>query len=286
MPKGPAVESFFHEPTNSLSHLVFDEESREAALIDPVLDYDPRGARRTTAFVDKTIERIRALGLRLVWILETHVHADHLTAAPEVKAALGGTVAIGRGVIEVQRRLGPLFALKEQDGRQFDRLLSDGETLPLGRFQIRVLATPGHTPACVTYVVGDAAFVGDTLFMPDSGSARCDFPGGDAATLYRSIRRILSLPAETRIFVCHDYKAGGARDKFAWETSVAEQNAANIHIKEEVAEADFIQLREGRDKALALPVLILPAVQYNMRGGRPAVDSDGKPFLLLPLDQV
>jgi glyoxylase-like metal-dependent hydrolase (beta-lactamase superfamily II) len=286
MPKGPAVESFFHEPTNSLSHLVFDAESREAALIDPVLDYDQRGARRTTAFIDKVVERARTLGLRLVWILETHVHADHLTAAPQVKAALGGTVAIGRGVIEVQRRLGPLFALKEQDGRQFDRLLNDDETLPLGRFQIRVLETPGHTPACVTYVVGDAVFVGDTLFMPDSGSARCDFPGGDAATLYRSIRRILSLPAETRLFVCHDYKAGGARDKFAWETSVAEQNAANIHIKEEVAEADFIQLREGRDKTLALPVLILPAVQYNMRGGRPAVGVDGKPFLLLPLDQV
>jgi glyoxylase-like metal-dependent hydrolase (beta-lactamase superfamily II) len=286
MPKGPAVESFFHEPTNSLSHLVFDAESREAALIDPVLDYDQRGARRTTAFIDKVVERARTLGLRLVWILETHVHADHLTAAPQVKAALGGTVAIGRGVIEVQRRLGPLFALKEQDGRQFDRLLNDGETLPLGRFQIRVLETPGHTPACVTYVVGDAVFVGDTLFMPDSGSARCDFPGGDAATLYRSIRRILSLPAETRLFVCHDYKAGGAREKFAWETSVAEQNAANIHIKEEVAEADFIQLREGRDKTLALPVLILPAVQYNMRGGRPAVGADGKPFLLLPLDQV
>jgi glyoxylase-like metal-dependent hydrolase (beta-lactamase superfamily II) len=283
---GPAVESFFHEPTNSLTHLVFDPESGDAALIDPVLDYDQRGARRTTAFIDKVMERIRAQGLRLRWILETHVHADHLTAAPEVKAELGGTVAIGHGVVEVQRRLGPLFGLKEQDGRQFDRLLQDGDSLPLGRFDIRVLATPGHTPACVTYVVGDAAFVGDTLFMPDSGSARCDFPGGDAATLYRSIRRILSLPADTRIFVCHDYKAGGARDKFAWETSVAEQNTANIHIKEEVAETDFIALREGRDKTLTLPVLILPAVQYNMRGGKPAVGGDGKPFLLLPLDQV
>jgi glyoxylase-like metal-dependent hydrolase (beta-lactamase superfamily II) len=283
---GPAVESFFHEPTNSLTHLVFDPESREAALIDPVLDYDPRGARRATAFIDKVIEHLQTLGLHLQWILETHVHADHLTAAPEVKAKLGGTVAIGRGVIEVQRRLGPLFGLEERDGRQFDRLLEDGESLPLGRFQVRVLATPGHTPACASYVVGDAVFVGDTLFMPDSGSARCDFPGGDAATLYRSIRRILSLPPETRVFVCHDYKAGGARDKFAWETSVAEQNAENIHIKEEVAEADFIALREGRDKTLALPALILPAVQYNMRGGPAAVGANGKPFLLLPLDQV
>jgi glyoxylase-like metal-dependent hydrolase (beta-lactamase superfamily II) len=283
---GPAVECFFHEPTNSLTHLVYDEGSREAALIDPVLDYDQRGARRGTAFIDKVMQRIQAQGLRLVWILETHVHADHLTAAPEVKAKLGGIVAIGRQVVEVQRRLGPLFGLEEQDGRQFDRLLQEGERLPLGRFEIRVLETPGHTPACVTYVVGDAAFVGDTLFMPDSGSARCDFPGGDAGTLYRSIRRILALPTDTRIYVCHDYKAGGARDKFAWETSVAAQRADNIHIREEIAEAEFIALREGRDKTLTLPVLILPAVQYNMRGGRPALGADGKPFLVLPLDQV
>ena len=209
-----------------------------------------------------------------------------LTAAPEVKAALGGTICIGRHVVDVQRRLGPLFGLQEQDGRQFDRLLADGESLPLGGIEVRVIETPGHTPACVTYVAGDAAFVGDTLFMPDSGSARCDFPGGDAATLYRSIRRILALPADTRIFVCHDYKAGGARENFAWESSVAQQNAANIHIKEGVAEADFIALREGRDKTLTLPVLILPAVQYNMRGGKPAVNGQGKPFLTLPLDQV
>ncbi|HKY95554.1 MAG TPA: MBL fold metallo-hydrolase [Kiloniellales bacterium] len=280
------VESFFHEPTNSLSHLVSDPATRAAALIDPVLDYDQRGARRSTAFIDKVIDRIRAQGLKLIWILETHVHADHLTAAPEVKAQLGGTICIGRHVTAVQQRLGPLFGLEEHDGRQFDRLLADGERLPLGQLEVRVLETPGHTPACVTYVVGDAAFVGDTLFMPDSGSARCDFPGGDATTLYRSIRKILALPAETRIFVCHDYKAGGARDKFAWETSVAEQNAANIHIKEGVAEADFVALREGRDKTLTLPVLILPAVQYNMRGGHPSVGADGRPYLTLPLDQV
>lgn len=280
------VDSFFHEATNSLTHLVSDPATGTAALIDPVLDYDQRGARRSTAFIDKVMEHIRAKGLNLVWILETHVHADHLTAAPEVKSKLGGTIAIGRHVTEVQRRLGPLFGLKEQDGRQFDRLLADGERLPLGKLEVRVLETPGHTPACVTYVIGDAAFVGDTLFMPDSGSARCDFPGGDAATLYRSIRKILALPADTRIFVCHDYKAGGARAAFAWETSVAEQNAANIHIKEDVAEAEFIALREGRDKTLTLPVLILPAVQYNMRGGHPALGADGKPFLTLPLDQV
>jgi len=280
------VEGFFHEPTNSLCYIVADPASGQAAVIDPVLDYDQRGARRSTAFIDKVIERIRARGLTLVWILETHVHADHLTAAPELKARLGGTICIGRRVVEVQDRLGPLFGLQERDGRQFDRLLADGERLALGGLELRVIETPGHTPACVTYVAGDAAFVGDTLFMPDSGSARCDFPGGDAATLYRSIRRILSLPASTRIFVCHDYKAGGARNEFAWETSVAQQNAANIHIKEGVAEADFIQLREGRDKTLALPVLILPAVQYNMRGGHPAVGADGKPFLTLPLDQV
>ena len=280
------VESFFHEPTNSLTHLVADPASGVAALIDPVLDYDQRAARRSTVFVDKVIARIRERGLTLRWILETHVHADHLTAAPEVKAALGGTICIGRHVVDVQRRLGPLFGLQEQDGRQFDRLLADGESLPLGGIEVRVIETPGHTPACVTYVAGDAAFVGDTLFMPDSGSARCDFPGGDAATLYRSIRRILALPADTRIFVCHDYKAGGARENFAWESSVAQQNAANIHIKEGVAEADFIALREGRDKTLTLPVLILPAVQYNMRGGKPAVNGQGKPFLTLPLDQV
>jgi len=280
------VESFFHEATNSLTHLVADPATGAAALIDPVLDYDQRGGRRSTAFIDKVVERIRARGLRLIWILETHVHADHLTAAPEVKSKLGGTIAIGRGVIDVQQRLGPLFGLREQDGRQFDRLLADEERLPLGQLEIRVIETPGHTPACVTYVAGDAAFVGDTLFMPDSGSARCDFPGGDAATLYRSIRRILALPPETRIFVCHDYKAGGARETFSWETSVAEQNAANIHIKESVAEADFIALREGRDKTLSLPVLILPAVQYNMRGGRPALGENGKPCLVVPLDQV
>jgi len=282
---GPTVEGFFHEPTNSLTYLVWDPATKRAAIIDPVLDYDSRAARRGTVSIDKVIERTRTLGLALDWLLETHVHADHLAADRRVQEQLGGTLVIGRHVVAVQQAFKPIFAAGDlaTDGSQFDRLVSDGDSLPLGSFTVAVMETPGHTPACVSYVIGDAVFVGDTLFMPDSGSARCDFPGGDAAQLYRSIRRILSLPPETRMFVCHDYKAPG-REVFAWETTVAAQRAGNIHIKDGVSEAEFVAFRQKRDAGLALPALILPAVQANMRAGRLPVGADGRSYLVLPLD--
>ena len=288
MTQSPTVESFFHEPTNSLTHLVYDPGRKRAALIDPVLDFDLRSGRRSTPFIDGVIARVKALGLTLDWILETHVHADHLTAAPQVKEALGGTLCIGRHVTAVQQAFKPLFAADDlaTDGSQFDRRLSDDEQLPLGDLWIEVIATPGHTPACVSYRIGDALFVGDTLFMPDYGTARCDFPGGDAATLYRSIRRLLALPPQTRLFVCHDYKAPG-RDRFAWETTVGEQRAANVHIKDGVTEAEFVAFRQGRDEGLPMPALILPAVQVNMRAGElPPPQADGHRYLLLPLDRL
>ncbi len=283
----PSVEAFFHEATNSLTYLVFDAGSRRAAILDPVLDFDIRAARTGTGFIDKVIARVRDLGLTLDWILETHVHADHLSAAQRVKAELGGTLAIGRHVATVQGTFRPLFGAADvtPDGSQFDRLVDEGDTLALGDLTIRVLATPGHTPACVTYVVGDAAFVGDTFFMPDYGTARCDFPGGDAATLWQSLQKILALPDATRLFVCHDYKAPG-RDAFAWETTVAAQRR-NIHLAANPDQASYVAFRRGRDEKLSVPALILPAIQVNMRAGRlPPPEGDGQSYLKLPLNRI
>ncbi len=283
----PTVEAFFHEATNSLTYLVYDSASRRAAIVDPVLDFNIKAARTSTGFIDTVIERVKAAGLTLDWILESHVHADHLSAAQRVKQQLGGQLVIGRAVDVVQRSFKPLFAASDlkTDGSQFDRLVGEGDSLPLGGLSIQVLATPGHTPACVTYVIGDAAFVGDTLFMPDYGTARCDFPGGDAAQLWASIQKILALPAATRIFVCHDYKAPG-REVFAWETTVAAERD-NIHLRDHPAQADYVAFRQGRDKTLSVPALILPSIQVNMRAGNlPPAEAGGGVFLKLPVNQL
>jgi glyoxylase-like metal-dependent hydrolase (beta-lactamase superfamily II) len=281
------IRSFFHEPTHSVAYLVWDPASRRAAAIDTVLDYDAAGARISSTFVDGIARAIKGERLTLDWILDTHVHADHVTAARVLKNKVGGETVIGAGVEAVQRTFKALFALDDliPDGSQFDRLIADGERLPLGDLAIEAIATPGHTPAFVSYKIGDAVFVGDTLLMPDYGTARADFPGGDAATLYRSIRRLLALPPETRIFVGHDYKAEG-RDVFAWETTVAAQRAGNVHIHDGVSEDEFVKLRTERDKTLTLPALMLPSLQINVRGGAlPPPAKNGTRYLKLPINR-
>ncbi len=283
------VQAFFDEATFTVSYLVSDSESRRAAIIDSVLDYDPKSGRSTTGSADRIIAQVRQKSLAVDWILETHVHADHLTAAPYLKDQLGGTIGIGAQVARVQEAFKAVYNLKngfEPDGSQFDHLFRDGETFAIGGLEARVLATPGHTPACITYVIGDAAFVGDTLFMPDYGSARTDFPGGDARQLYHSVKRILALPSETRLFLCHDYKAPG-RDVYAWETTVAIQRAENIHLRDGISEEDFVALRQGRDSKLSMPVLLLPAVQVNMRAGElPPPEDNGVSYLKIPVNGI
>jgi glyoxylase-like metal-dependent hydrolase (beta-lactamase superfamily II) len=284
-----AIIPFFHERTNTVTYLVADPATRTAAVIDPVRDYDAASGRTGTAAVDKVIERVRGDGLTVAWILETHVHADHLSAAPLVKQALGGRIGIGARVVEVQKTFGALFNAEAgftADGRQFDHLFADGESFRIGGLEATVMHTPGHTPACVCYVIGDAVFVGDTLFMPDSGTARCDFPGGDATTLFRSIRRILSLPPATRVFVCHDYGNGGKRP-VAWETTVAAERAANIHVKDGTSEAEFVAMRSARDATLSMPALIAPSVQVNIRAGSlPPAEANGRVYLKVPVDTL
>ena len=279
------VKSFYDAATSTVSHVVHGAGETTCAVIDPVLDFDMRSGRTGTEAADRLLAYLGEAGLTVVWILETHVHADHLTAAPYVKAKAGGRIAIGAGVAAVQKSFAPIFGAEpgfRTDGSQFDHLFADGEGFAIGGLEARVLATPGHTPACVTYVIGDAAFVGDTLFMPDGGTARCDFPGGDAATLYRSLRRILDLPPATRIFVCHDYQPGGR--EIAWETTVAAQRAGNIHVKDGIAEAEFIAMRTGRDAKLSLPALLVPSVQVNMRAGAlPPAEGNGIHYLKLPI---
>jgi glyoxylase-like metal-dependent hydrolase (beta-lactamase superfamily II) len=284
----PEVIPFFDEATSTASYAVVDPATGAAALVDTVLDFDPASGRTSTASADRMAEAAAARGLKVEWILETHVHADHLTAAPYLKARLGGRIGIGEHVRPVQRVFKGLLNLEagfETDGRQFDHLFADGERFRLGSIEGRVLHTPGHTLADVTYVIGDAAFVGDTLFMPDGGTARADFPGGDARALYRSIRRILEgLPPETRVFTCHDYKAPG-RDAHAWESTVAEQRARNVHVRDGVGEEEFVALRTARDRTLAMPRLILPSVQVNLRAGEmPPPESNGVRYLKLPID--
>jgi glyoxylase-like metal-dependent hydrolase (beta-lactamase superfamily II) len=279
------VRAFFHEATFTVSYLVSDLEAGEAAIIDPVLDFDPASGRIGTAPVDAMLSAAAEAGCSIRWILETHAHADHLSGAQRARTATGAPVVIGARITEVQAIFAPRFMATDvaSDGGDFDRLVSDGDQLPLGRSLIRVMATPGHTPACVSYLIDDCAFTGDTLFLPDYGTARTDFPGGDAACLYRSIRRILALPETTRIFVGHDYKAPG-RDAFAWESSVAAQKRSNVQIHDGVSEDAFVASRNKRDRDLAPPRLLLPSLQVNIRGGRlPPADADGVSRLRIPL---
>ena len=284
------VEGFFDEATSTISYIVLDPTTRQCALIDSVLDYDPKSGRTSHTSADRLIDRVRALGATVQWLLETHVHADHLSAAPYLKQALGGRMGIGQHITTVQKVFGALFNAGEgfaHDGRQFDHLFADGETFAIGGLQARAMHTPGHTPACMTYVVGDgtqsAGFVGDTLFMPDYGTARCDFPGGDARTLFRSINKVLSLPPETKLYMCHDYQPGGRAVQFV--TTVAAQREANVHVRNGISEDAFVAMRQARDATLAMPVLILPSVQVNMRAGElPPPESNGTRYLKIPLN--
>ncbi|MBT8067394.1 MAG: MBL fold metallo-hydrolase [Gammaproteobacteria bacterium] len=284
----PKVSAFFDEATFTVTYIVSDPKTSQAVIIDPVLDYDPASGRTSTSSADQVVEHVRANKLSIDWILETHVHADHLSGAPYLRDKLGGKTAIGRHVTAVQTVFKKVFNLDDlaADGSQFDHLFDDGETFDFGSMQGRVIATPGHTPACVTYVIGDSAFVGDTLFMPDFGTARTDFPGGSASQLYQSIRKVLSLPESTRLFMCHDYKAPG-RDEYAWQTSVAEQREKNIHINDDVSESAFVALREGRDSELGMPKLLLPSIQVNVRAGElPEAEDNGIRYLKIPVDAV
>ena len=288
MVAGPHISAFFDEPTNTISYLVADPKTGAAAVIDPVLDYDPARGQVATASAERILAAAEEHGFAIGLVLETHPHADHLTAAPFIKSKTGAIVGIGAGIREVQRTFRPMFAAADVqcDGSDFELLVEDGERLPLGSLAIEVIATPGHTPACVSYKVEDAVFVGDTLFMPDFGTSRADFPGGDARQLYRSIQRLLALPPETRLFMCHDYKAPG-RDQFAWETTVAEQRAGNVHVASGVGEDEFVAVRQARDAKLSVPKLLLPAIQVNIRAGRfPPADADGVSYLKIPLREA
>ena len=283
----PDVDGFFDEATFTVSYVVSDPETRRCAIVDSVLDYNPNSGRTSHTSADQIIGYVRDNGLKVEWILETHVHADHLSAAPYVKQQLGSRIGIGANITTVQKVFGKIFNAGlefQSDGRQFDHLFKDGEAFRVGTLEGRAMHTPGHTPACMTYVIGDAAFVGDTLFMPDYGTARCDFPGGDAHQLYRSIQRILALPDEMRLFLCHDYKAPG-RDRYHWETTVGEERRHNVHVHEGISEDDFVRMRTERDKTLDMPRLILPSVQVNMRAGHlPPPEDNGVRYLRIPLD--
>ena len=285
----PEVTAFFDEPTNTVSYVVSDPSTDTCAVVDSVLDYDPHSGRTSSASADDIISFIKAKGLAVEWILETHVHADHLSAAPYLHGKLGGKLAIGSAIKTVQETFGKLFNAGtefQRDGSQFDVLFNDGDPFQLGTIPARAMHTPGHTPACMTYVIGDAAFVGDTLFMPDYGTARADFPGGDARQLYRSIQKIFSLPDQTRLYLCHDYKAPG-RDEYRWETTVGEEKAANIHVHDGISEDAFVTMRTERDKTLDMPRLILPSVQVNMRAGEmPPPEDNGQRYLKIPVDAL
>jgi glyoxylase-like metal-dependent hydrolase (beta-lactamase superfamily II) len=308
----PQIRAFFDEPTNTVSYLVWDPATKQGAVIDPVLDWDNRSGTADSAFADRILAAAAAEGVTVVWVLETHAHADHLTAAPYIKAKTGAPIGIGEHITEVQRIFRPVFDARDVKpaGGDFDRLFRDGERFPLGRLTVEVLHTPGHTPACVAYRVvapkarggegapearggvatpeahggePDDVFVGDTLFMHDYGTARADFPGGDARVLYRSIKRLLALPPETRLWMCHDYKAPG-RDAYAWQSTVAEQRAHNPHVKDGVTEEDFVAFRTGRDRGLAAPLLLLPSIQVNIRAGRfPEAEENGVRYLRIPV---
>ncbi|UXZ55081.1 MBL fold metallo-hydrolase [Halomonas sp. 7T] len=284
----PIVTPFFDEPTNTFSYVVQDPDSTACAIVDSVLDFDYAAGQTDVRSANEIIGFIRDNGLTVAWILETHVHADHLSAAPYLHQQLGGKTGIGAHIVEVQEIFGKAFNAGTEfarDGSQFDALFNEGDTFTIGGLQGQVLHTPGHTPACLTYVIGDAAFVGDTLFMPDYGTARCDFPGGDARTLYRSIQKVLALPEQTRLFLCHDYKAPG-RDTYQHETSVAEQRAANVHVHEGISEDAFVKMRSERDATLGMPKLIIPSVQVNMRAGEmPPAEDNGQVYLKVPINR-
>jgi len=285
----PEITAFFDEATWTVSYVVADPQTKRCAIVDSVLDFDPASGRTDTASADRIIAFVREQGLEVEWILETHVHADHLSAAPYIQDALGGKLAIGAHITDVQEIFGKVFNAGtefQRDGSQFDVLMKDGDTFRIGNIEAEAIHTPGHTPACMTYVIGDAAFVGDTLFMPDYGTARADFPGGDARTLYRSIRRIFELPPETRLFMCHDYKAPG-REAYVWETTVADERAHNVHVHDGVSEDEFVTMREARDATLGMPRLILPSVQVNMRAGEmPPAEDNGQSYLKLPVNAL
>jgi glyoxylase-like metal-dependent hydrolase (beta-lactamase superfamily II) len=284
----PEIRAFFDEPTNTVSYLVWDAATKDGVVIDPVLDFDPRSGKAKVDSADAILAAAKKLGLKIGTVLETHVHADHLSGAPYIKLKTGAKVAIGEHIRDVQRIFRPVFNATDVsgEGAEFDHLFKDGEHFKIGTIDGEVIYTPGHTPACVSYHVGDAVFVGDTMFMPDYGTARADFPGGDARMLYRSIMRILSLPPQTRLFMCHDYKAPG-RDKYAWETTVGEERARNVHVHEGVTEDEFVKMRTARDATLDAPLLLLPSIQVNMRAGKlPPAEENGVRYLKVPVELV
>jgi glyoxylase-like metal-dependent hydrolase (beta-lactamase superfamily II) len=281
----PIIRAFFDEPTNTVSYLVADPATKRAAVIDPVLDYDHNAGEVDTRSVEAILRAAEEAGYAIGWTLETHAHADHLSGSPYIKAKTGAKIGIGEHIKEVQRIFRPVFNATDLkiDGSDFDHLFRDGERFTIGNLEAEVIFTPGHTPADVTYKVEDAAFVGDTLFMPDYGTARADFPGGDARQLYQSIQRLMRLPSQTRLFMCHDYKAPG-RDKYAWETSVAEQRANNVHVKEGITEDEFVAMRTARDAKLSAPRLLLPSIQVNIRAGKfPPAEANGVHYLTIPV---
>lgn len=282
------IQEFFHEPSSTWSYVVADETTGQAAIIDPVRDFDYKSGRSGTHSASAIADYVRAAGLTVTWILETHAHADHISAAPYLRAELGGKLAIGEGIREVQKTFREIFHLGDEfpvDGRQFDHLFRNGERFKVGSLEAEVIATPGHTNDSVSYRIGDAVFVGDTLFMPDGGTARCDFPGGDARKLYESIHRLYALPPETRLFMCHDYAPGGREVRHA--TTVAEQRAANIHVRDGVTAEEFVAMRTARDETLEMPTLIIPSVQVNIRAGEfPDPESNGVRYLKLPVDAL
>ena len=282
----PEVYGFFDEATFTITYVVRDPNSKKCAIVDSVLDFDYASGRTDTRSADAVIAFVQDKGFEVEWLLESHVHADHLSAAPYLQEKLGGKIGIGENITVVQNTFGKVFnegTEFQRDGSQFDRLFADGDTYEIGGMKAFAIHTPGHTPACMTHVIGDAAFVGDTLFMPDGGSARADFPGGDARTLYRSIRRVLSLPGEMRLFMCHDY--GPNNREIRWETTVADERAHNIHVRDGISEDEFVKMREARDATLDMPKLIIPSLQVNMRGGElPPADEEGKRFLKVPIN--
>ncbi|MDP5102652.1 MAG: MBL fold metallo-hydrolase [Erythrobacter sp.] len=285
----PAIASFFDPATFTVTYVVHDTATREAAVIDSVLDFDPNSGRTSTRSADAVIDYVNSHNLKVTWLLETHAHADHFSAAPYLQEKLGGKIAIGAAITTVQQVFGQLFNAGTEfsrDGSQFDVLFHDGDAFTIGNLPVKVMHVPGHTPACIAYAVGDAVFVGDTMFMPDYGSARADFPGGDARTLFRSLRRILSLPPETRLFMCHDYLPKG-RTEYVWETTVAAEREGNIHAHDGITEDEFVAMREARDATLDMPRLILPSVQVNMRAGHmPPADENGVTYLKIPVNAV
>jgi glyoxylase-like metal-dependent hydrolase (beta-lactamase superfamily II) len=282
----PVIHAFFDEPTNTVSYLVGDPESRRAAVIDPVLDYDHKSGKGSAKSVQAILDRAAAEDFTIDWVLETHVHADHLSGATYVRMKTGAKVGIGERIREVQQIFRPVFNAMDVSGSgaEFDHLFRDGEKFSVGTLRGEIIATPGHTPACISFKIEDAVFVGDTLFMPDYGTARADFPGGDARQLYRSIKRLLALPPETRLFMCHDYLPKDGRADYAWETTVAEERRNNVHVHDGVSEDDFVKMRMGRDATLEAPALLLPSIQVNMRAGKlPPADENGVHYLRVPV---